>query len=251
MKISSISDVHLSSVHPERFQLFYNFCHSKEVSNSDIVILLGDIFDVMTGNKKQYYKKYSEYFKALSMLLDQGKKLLVVEGNHDFHTEKIYSTYFLKNNPSNYHLYEHIKLDKILEADGKKIYIGHGDILDYKNEAYKKWKKIYSSKFFKFLVCYFLPFWFIEFLGKRASMNSKKRSRNYFDPERYRTLYRDGFIELIKSYNVDIAITGHTHIEEHEVIEQKTLLNNGFFPTSKKFIHIDNGKTNLITLEES
>ena len=251
MKISSISDIHLSPHHPERFQLFYSFCKSKEVIDSDLVILLGDIFDAMTGNKAQYSKKYQQFFEALGELLEKDKKIMIVEGNHDFHTDKIYGNYFKKFHPQKTHNYTHINQDTIIKSFGKNIYVGHGDILDYKNEAYKKWKKIYTSGWFRYLISYVFPFWLIEFLGNRASKNSKKRSRDSFNIDESRKLYRDGFKDLIKNQTIDIALTGHTHIEENIIINEKRLLNNGFFPATKSFIYISENDQKLVTLTES
>lgn len=251
MKISSISDVHLSKFYPERFRLFSQFCHSKEVQSSDVIILLGDIFDVMTGNKNQYILKYREFFDELGLLLQKGKKLIVVEGNHDFHTDKIYYNFFKKYYAQYIDNYSHVEADIIYEANNKKIYIGHGDVLDYKNDAYKKWKRIYTSKWFRFLVSYILPFWFIEMLGDRASKNSKKRSRDSFNVDSSRALYREGFQELIRNKSIDIALTGHTHIDENLLIDGKKLMNNGFFPATMSFVHITDNESTLVKLEGS
>lgn len=251
MKISSISDVHLSLRYPERFDLFFRFLRSKEVNTSDTIILLGDIFDIMIGNKLQYTKKYHDYFNELSKLLNSGKKLIVVEGNHDFHTEEIYKSFFEKNAASSIQNYEHIKYDKILKSDGFQLYIGHGDILDYRNTAYKRWKKIYSSQFFKIFTSYIIPFRLVEYLGDRASRNSKKRSRDSFNYEAAKEEYRNGFKAMIEKSNYDIVLTGHTHILEDYTLDGVKLLNNGFFPQTKSFIYIEHGNASVVSLEEN
>jgi UDP-2,3-diacylglucosamine pyrophosphatase LpxH len=94
MRLSSISDVHISPNFPERMEMFHRFCKSKIVKDSHIIVLLGDIFDHMAGQKLQYLSQYKEYFELLTTILNDGKKLIIVEGNHDFHTDQIYMNAF-------------------------------------------------------------------------------------------------------------------------------------------------------------
>jgi len=252
MKLCSISDIHITPNYPERLDLFKSFCRSEEVKNSQIIVLLGDIFDHMTGNKKQYQKQYSGFFNELKKMLDAGKTLYVVEGNHDFHTDKIYGSYFKKNiEPKYLKNYHHIKNDIIINLNNKRIYIGHGDVLDYDNEAYKKWKSIYTSKGFRFLVSYIIPYRLAEKLGMMASKDSKQRNAETFNFEESKGKYRIGFEHLISEKEFDIALTGHTHIQENYTKDDKKLLNNGFFPSSKSFIYLNNEEATLVKLKES
>lgn len=252
MKLCSISDIHISYNFPERLELFKSFCRSKEVKESEIIILLGDIFDHMTGNKNQYIIKHREYFEELLLLLRSNKKIYVVEGNHDFHTEKIYKKYF-QNKLDYEHLqnYMHLKKDQSIKLNDKIIYFGHGDILDYDNLSYKKWKNIYSSWYFKLFVSYILPFFVIEKLGEFASGNSKKRNSKTFNRSKAKEKYQKGFKILCDNTEFDIAIMGHTHIEENFQFKSKRLLNNGFFPHSKQFVQVTESEARLIKLTES
>ena len=251
MKLSSISDVHITPNNPERFNLFKKFCESKEVQESNIVVLLGDIFDIMIGNKKGYIRKYNEFFQLIGQLLKQDKKLYIVEGNHDFHTKELFYDYISKNFPEYINLLIHVKNETSILLNGKKIYVGHGDILDHKNDAFKRWKVIYSSKSFKFFVEKILPFSLVEYLGHRASRNSKKRSKSSFNYKEAQDKYRDGFHELVSKEEYDIVLTGHTHIKEDYTFKNTKLLNNGFFPSTKEFIYIDEQTSSLVKLEES
>ena len=254
MKLCSISDVHISPNFPERLELFKSFCHSKEVSESDIVVLLGDIFDHMAGQKKKYLNQYSDFFNILTKLIKSGKRLIVVEGNHDFHTNEIFSHYFKENlTNEEYQRYQHLKDDEIITFSNTKLYIGHGDVLDYDNLAYKRWKSIYSSKLFEIIMKYLFPYFFIENLGRRASKNSKKRGSKTFNYKESEEKYREGFRILSKKLEYDIAITGHTHIKDTFEYNNKLLLNNGFFPATKSFIYIDlnSKKGEVVKLVES
>jgi UDP-2,3-diacylglucosamine pyrophosphatase LpxH len=54
VKISSISDIHIKSPTDKSYALLLDFLNHKEVSDSDGVLLLGDIFDFMMGEHKEY-----------------------------------------------------------------------------------------------------------------------------------------------------------------------------------------------------
>ena len=75
MKISSISDIHIYDDMDERAELLTKFLNSSEVTESDVVVLLGDIFDMMVGNKSQYLDKYKEILSEIKKIC-KNKKLI-------------------------------------------------------------------------------------------------------------------------------------------------------------------------------
>jgi hypothetical protein len=125
--------------------------------------------------------------------------------------------------------------------------------LDFDNEAYKRWKSIYSSRLFEILLKNLIPYNLLESLGKNASNNSRERGKKTFDYNKSQEKYRQGFRLLAKNIDFDVAITGHTHIIDKYEYGEKTMVNNGFFPATRKFITIDLEKktSELIKLEES
>ena len=84
MKISVISDVH---VHPTRGSgeaILKSFCENETVINSDYVIFLGDIFDLLVFNFDEYLDIYEKSIESINKLSEKGVKIFFVEGNHDF-----------------------------------------------------------------------------------------------------------------------------------------------------------------------
>ena len=74
MKISTISDVHIKDAGDEKSKKIISFfCHPL-VQDSDIIFLLGDIFDLMVGPFKEYRSKYKDVFDKMKELIIQGKK---------------------------------------------------------------------------------------------------------------------------------------------------------------------------------
>jgi UDP-2,3-diacylglucosamine hydrolase len=168
MKIVSISDLHILQNNDDADQLLVEFFKRIETKEADIVCFLGDIFDTMVGNKKQYIKKYTNFFEGLKECILRGQKVYYLEGNHDFHLGAVFD-YFVKKNNLNSELFVYSNQPLIIKDGDKKYMIGHGDDIELDNPGYDKWKSIYTSKWFKFLVDYILPFFFINYLGYRAS----------------------------------------------------------------------------------
>ena len=97
MKCSFFSDLHIKSPGDDATKLFVAFCKSSEVQDSDTVILLGDMFDILIGEHKQYLQKYETFFSHLIQLLNSDKKIVFLEGNHDFHIKRTIEKFVKKN----------------------------------------------------------------------------------------------------------------------------------------------------------
>src|SRR5690606_2671583 len=90
MKISAISDVHVKDTNDKAHALLVDFFAHPLVQDSDYILLLGDIFDLMCGPHEEYLRKYQEIFSKMDELQKKGKKIFFFEGNHDVHLEKLF-----------------------------------------------------------------------------------------------------------------------------------------------------------------
>lgn len=241
MKIAVTSDVHITNTNDAGKKFILNFLNHHKVMNADYIIFLGDIFDIMIGPKKQYIKKYHFFFQRILELASQGKKIIYLEGNHDFHLSEVFNS--LEN--------ENITVVReifVLRDNDKTISFEHGDELDLENEAYKKWKNIYSSKTMKILVKYFVPHAFIDFIGNKASSNSKKKGSKKFNYEEEKQKYRKHFNNFQKE-NIDIHVMGHTHIKDEYEVNGKVYLNNGFPQAHQEFLYFDDAQWKWISVD--
>ena len=71
MKISTISDIHVSK--DKNYDYLLSFMTNKNVLESDMIIFLGDIFDLMVGSHREYINDFKE-FLGLERLLKNKKK---------------------------------------------------------------------------------------------------------------------------------------------------------------------------------
>lgn len=246
MKFCTISDLHIKESGDLPSRLLEKFVNSKQVDESEVVFFLGDIFDFMVGNRSQYLKKYDFFFDTVLDLISKGKKVFYIEGNHDFHLEKIMDKFLITNNLTSYQ-FIHSKVSIAKTINDKKFFFSHGHEID-ENKSYQNWKNIYSSKPFKVFVDYILPFYFVERMGNKASKDSKKRGMKKFIYEKSQEMYRHGAKVLIEKEKIDFLFTGHTHIAENMKISSAYYINNGFPQHTNQFIYFNGNEPKLIEL---
>ena len=241
MKSVFISDLHIRNSEDLGASFFRHFVNSEETQCADAIFLLGDIFDLCIGNHRQYLKKYQFFFDSLRKLAEQGKEIYFFEGNHDFHLANVFKKADLNVN--------YLKHGKEFEFSGKRVFICHGYEVDFYNKYFKRWYRIYSSWWFSFFVSYLLPFKMIEYLGDKASKNSKKRGRKTFDKKVMEKKYIDGAMALLSEKNVDGVVSGHTHILSNHIFDDGKFYYNLGFPTKEgQFLYFDGLNFNFISL---
>jgi UDP-2,3-diacylglucosamine hydrolase len=244
MKISAISDVHIKSPNDQADELLCKFLDHPFVIESDYILLLGDIFDLMCGPHSQYLVEYRHIFDKLDLLLQKNKKIYFTEGNHDVHLEKL----FFQRWPQR-HIY--LTQKPIVEIiDSKKVLFSHGDEYELENISYQRYKKFILSPPLKFVANNLMPYQVLKFIGERASQLSRKKGKRSFDEDKVKLKFRDGVEKIIKDNDIGFVIGGHSHVQDFFIFnEGKTIyLNNGFALKTQTFIGIENNLAQFIPL---
>ncbi len=235
----SISDIHVGSREDPLYQLLLKFFDHPEVINTEYIFLLGDIFDVLVGDYDEYLEEYNEFFERLNKELNRGKKIIWVEGNHDFHFFDLLKKVLTKNNLTRI-LYCKDKIE--VHKDGLRYHLSHGDELEYKNPNYLKYRKFMRSHFAKTVINYFIDYPRAMRLKDKMQKNSRKMQSN-FDETISREQFRE-YANFVKGRGFDRVILGHSHIKD----EHEGYFNNGYFPNTKQFILDRKGNTQFIDL---
>jgi UDP-2,3-diacylglucosamine hydrolase len=247
VKISSISDIHIKSPTDKSYALLLDFLNHKEVSDSDGVLLLGDIFDFMMGEHKEYLDLYKDFFKALNSLLQNGKEVHFFEGNHDFHLEGLFK-HHLKSEKFFYHT------KGIQKTIGeKKVYFCHGDDIQIGDPTYKILKFVLRNRFSRFLFNKVFPFKVQQFVAEFFSNKSRKRGQAYYsNQDVIKEIFRKSAINFWKFNTADILVCGHSHCQDDfRPMENRKYLNNGYFPNSGNFLVIDEAETRFCKINLS
>lgn len=112
-----ISDIHLGTYGCKAKQLV---AYLKSIS-PDVLILNGDIIDIWQFSKSYFPKSHLKVIRQILKMMENGSKVYYLAGNHDEILRR-----FVGLSLGNLLLENKV----VLELDGKKTWIFHGDVFD-------------------------------------------------------------------------------------------------------------------------
>jgi UDP-2,3-diacylglucosamine hydrolase len=246
MKFSVISDIHIKKQGDAAEDLLISFLNNKEVLDSDGIFLLGDIFDLMIGPHSQYFSRFNNYFNTLKKILEQGKRVYYIEGNHDFHLNLLYQKFFQVHDHIDSSLFQ-MHAEFILHDNSKSIYLAHGDDIEIRNIGQIAFKGFVTSLPLHLYANYLMPYFLITKVGEYSSEVSRNRNQSRytkdFDVSRIKENFRLSAEKFIKKNHHDIIVLGHSHVQDHYYSENKfEYVNNGYAQHTQTYISIENGQ---------
>lgn len=167
------------------------------------VFLMGDVFDFWFEYKTVVPKGYIRFLGKLAELADAGIKLTFFKGNHDMwmfdYFEKELGATIISN-------------ELVIERDGKKFFMHHGDGLGPGDKWYKILKNVFRSKVCQWLFARVHPnlgvgianYWSQH---SRIAGESNEQRKNM--EQEWLVIYSRG---LIKDNRYDYLIFGHRHL---------------------------------------
>jgi UDP-2,3-diacylglucosamine hydrolase len=245
MKFSIISDVHVKKSGDFAEQLLLEFLRNTDVQSSDVIFLLGDIFDLMIGPHSQYFSRFQEYFSEIKKLILKGKKICYVEGNHDFHIKNLYKQFFEVHKDLDSNLFAMASYFEFTDAN-KTIFLCHGDDIELNNPNYKFYKSIVTSPPVRFYANKLMPHFLIKSIGEFSAEKSRKRNNLRYSQESDLLPVRDNFRKSAETFyqkkTFEIMVCGHSHVKDHYLSPLGfEYVNNGYAQHTKTYISIENG----------
>jgi UDP-2,3-diacylglucosamine hydrolase len=237
--------VHIKSAGDPAEVLLLAFLRNPDVQSSDVIFLLGDIFDLMIGHQSQYFLRFPEYFEEIKKLIKKGKQICYVEGNHDFHIKELYKTFFNSNRDLDSTLFMIAPYFEFLDAE-KIIYLAHGDDVELGNPSYRIWKTLVASKPLEYFANYLMPHFVIKGIGEYSSEKSRARNIVRYSTESDLSAIKENFRnstdEFYKKKEYQIIVLGHSHAKDHYISSNGfEYVNNGYAQHSKTYISILDG----------
>ena len=167
------------------------------------IYLMGDIFDFWFEYAAVIPKGFIRFQGKLADLADSGIKITFFKGNHDMWM----FDYFVKELGI-----QIISEELILERNGMKFYLHHGDGLGPGDAKYKILKKIFRSEFCQWLFARIHPN-----LGLAIARKWSKHSRlQNNQKEEFQDLEKEWLVsyskELLLKEHYDFLIFGHRHL---------------------------------------
>ncbi len=193
MKAIFLADAHLRNVEDENYQFLLDFLNQEK--ELDALFLLGDIFECWFGYKHLTFTAYIPILEKLRQLSKSGTKLYFIEGNHDFNM----GSYFTETLSCTI-----IPHQRLIEWDGQKIMLSHGDLLK-PNQHYQRLRTLLRSWPITLLSRIIHPNLVWSTALWLSDKSSKNRPENqHHDPSPY-------LISFAQTSHSDIVICGHFH----------------------------------------
>lgn len=218
VEIAVISDVHLGTYgcHAKQLLTYLNSIKPKKL------VLNGDIIDIWQFSKRYFPKPHLRVLKKIIDMASDGTEVIYITGNHDEMLRKFSDT----------HIGNISILDKIvLDLDGKKAWIFHGDVFDVSIQNAKWLAKLGGYGYDLLILLNSVINWCLERLGREKYSLSKKIKNSVKRAVKYINDFENVASDLAIEKGYDYVICGHIHQPKMVVKENKmgktTYLNSG------------------------
>lgn len=147
-----VADVHLGLMYKDtasREKQFASWLGALPPETKELY-LLGDIFDFWYEYKDVIPNGFTRTLGALAALVDRGVKVHFFNGNHDIWTYRYFQKelgFVMERQPA------------VVEIEGKRFCLGHGDGLWGKDLGYKLLQRIFKCRFLQVLFSALHPRW--------------------------------------------------------------------------------------------
>ncbi len=205
-KVYFASDAHLGSkMHADSVETERKLCRWLDFARQDAqtIYLLGDIFDFWFEYKTVVPRGFTRLLGKLSEITDSGVKVHFFIGNHD-----IWLTDYLQNECG---LSSH-REPFVTEISGKKFFIAHGDGLADKSISFRLLRRVFHSKFLRFLLAGVHPRWTVALAHAWSNKSRENGGVQDFLGEDKEYLIQFAKQEIARTPDIDYFVFGHRHI---------------------------------------
>lgn len=211
LKKRSVELVIISDVHLGTFG-----CHAKELYQylstikPKTLILNGDIIDIWQFRKSYFPKSHLKVIRKILDFASKGTQVHYITGNHDEMLRK-----FSDSKVGNFSIIDKL----VLNLDGKKAWIFHGDVFD-SSVQHAKWIAKLGGLGYDYLILLnrFIN-WCLNKIGKEPYSFSKKIKSGVKSAVKFISDFEETASDLAIENNYDYVICGHIH--EPKITEKK------------------------------
>ncbi len=232
-----ISDIHLGTYGCRAKELL-NYIRS---INPDTLILNGDVIDIWQFSKRYFPSSHLKIIKYITNLLAKGTDIYYITGNHD----ELFRRF------AGFELAGFRIVNKLLlEIDGKKAWIFHGDVFDVVMN-YSKWLARLGGKGYDLLIIInSIANRVSKWLGYGRISLSKRIKNSVKGAVKYVNNYEKTAIEIGMIRNYDYVVCGHIHQPRNQLITRKDgkairYLNSGDWVENMSALEYHKGKWSI------
>lgn len=236
VEVAIISDVHLGT---------YG-CNARELHKylksiqPKVLVLNGDIIDIWQFSKRYFPTTHMKIIKQIFSMASKGVQVYYVTGNHDEMLRKFegFTMGTLK-----------IVNKMVLELDGKKAWIFHGDVFDITMKHSKWLAKLGAIGYDTLILLNALVNFCSEKIGKGKVSFSKRIKNSVKSAVKFIDDFENTASEIAISNGYDYVICGHIHNPEIRKIVldegEVTYLNSGDWVENLTALEYKNKKWSL------
>lgn len=198
IEVAVISDVHLGTYgcHAQQLLTYLNSIQPKKL------VLNGDIIDIWQFSKRYFPKSHLRVIKKIIDMASDGVEVIYVTGNHDEMLRKFSDTTI-----GNISIVDKV----VLELDGKKAWIFHGDVFDVSIQNAKWLAKLGGYGYDLLILLNRFINWCLERFGKEKYSLSKRIKNSVKSAVKYINDFEEVASELAIENRYDYVICGHIH----------------------------------------
>jgi UDP-2,3-diacylglucosamine pyrophosphatase LpxH len=241
VEVVVISDVHLGTYGSRAKELH----HYLKSIKPNLLILNGDIIDIWQFSKSYWPKSHMRIIKQIFNMASKGVKIYYVTGNHDELLRKF----------TGFRMGSLQIVDKlVLDLDGKKAWIFHGDVFDV-TMRYSKWLAQLGAIGYDMLILINAAMNFISEKSGRGRVSLSKRVKNTVKSAvKFINNFEHTAAEIAISNGYDYVVCGHIHHPEIRKISNEEgavlYLNSGDWIESLTALEYKKGKWSLYQFQE-
>lgn len=202
-----ISDVHLGT---------YG-CHAKELIQylksikPKIIVLNGDIIDMWQFSKRYFPDSHLRVIRRILKYVNSNVPVYYLTGNHDEVLRKF----------TDFELGSLRICNKlILELDGKKAWIFHGDVFDVTMQYSKFLAKLGAIGYDSLILLNTFINFILQKFGKEKMSLSKKIKQSVKDAVKFINDFEETAASIAIEKGYDYVVCGHIHHAEKRIVKQ-------------------------------
>lgn len=167
----------------------------------DTLFILGDLFEFWASDHPLLHAEYGEILNTIEKLKRSGKRIVYLEGNHDFSLGE----YFQRS------INAEVYPDEYIESiNGLNFYFAHGDNVNKLDVPYILLRKLLRSPLFT-VILKIIPF---EYVWKVAIFFAGIGQKKWGTPDRKIQALLRKFAEKKFHHNIDCVVLAHLHFPE-------------------------------------
>ena len=237
VEVVILSDIHLGT---------YG-CHAKELVaylksiSPKLLILNGDVIDGWAFSKRYFPNSHMSVLSEFFKMMKKGTQVIYITGNHDEFLRK-YTDLSMGNL---------FLTDKyLLEIEGKKHWIFHGDVFDHTTSGGAKFIAKLGGMGYDWLILVNRAInWILEKFGKGKVSLSKKVKNSVKKAVKFIGDFEKKATEIAINNHYDYVICGHIHQPADKIwtTEKGSVhyLNSGDWIENLSWLEFDKGNWNL------